>query len=344
MAFLQKEFEKFHDSIKLRNIDHTSSATSKKLREKRDMLVNELREWGRKNDKPTFDEFDQGSYAMSTGIKPLNSDDYDIDEGIIYDIDVADYDDPVKVKEWVYTALNTGNRTVEIKSSCVRVQYHKGGEEDYHVDFAIYGKKYDEDGNIKNLCLAKGKTNSSSQDKFWEDAEPKKLKKLINEQYSEEEKRRQFKKIIRYLKRWKDENFSSGDARPTGIAMTAMAYNWFEPEVTKWNGVKDKNDLKAIKKLVKEIEKNNYGLDVCLPVKPGNELLKKMKQKQQNIKHYKDKITTLKDVLIEASDEPDPHEAAKKLRKVFGDDFPVPEKEDTAVKTFPPFAPSSGNA
>ncbi len=47
---------------------------------------------------------------------------------------------------------------------------------------------------------------------------------------------------------------------------------------------------------------------------------------------FETKLKKLKTALDEAADEVDPVEACTKLRKVFGDDFPVPEKEDTGQK------------
>lgn len=39
-------------------------------------------------------------------------------------------------------------------------------------------------------------------------------------------------RIIRYLKRWKDFQFSEkGNARPPGIALTMTAYQLFQPSV-----------------------------------------------------------------------------------------------------------------
>ena len=105
MGKLQKEFGKFHDTIKLGTFEENSA-----LREKRDLLVNELtKSLGDEvipgtETKLTFTKFDQGSYAMNTGIIPKN-DDYDIDVGIIFDITNDDYDSK-KLKKLVRNTLN----------------------------------------------------------------------------------------------------------------------------------------------------------------------------------------------------------------------------------------------
>lgn len=344
MALLQKQFKKFEENIRLSDIDDNQP-----LRDKRDMLIEELRQWGKKNDKPSFDWFNQGSYHMSTGIKPQEGDDHDIDVAIVYDVDIEDEeykDDPVKLKKWVRDALNVGKRDVTIMKSCVRVQYRVEGEVKYHVDFAVYGKKFDSNGNEAKKYLAKGKEFASEENKFWEEAQPKELRKLIKEELFKEDavlggmKRAQFRRIVRYLKRWKDRNFTSGgDSKPTGIAMTAMCYEWFQPYVTKdWEGNVEEKDMLAFKDLVGRCITNNYGLGVRLPVMPKNELFVKLKKSDNNVQAYKDKLQAIYDALVKANNETDPHEAAKIVRAAFNgdEDFPVPVKEDTAKATIAP--------
>src|SRR6266849_3600286 len=104
MAKIQKQFEQFHEAIKLRHYDENAE-----LREKRDRVLKRLKEGMEKRfaekgeEPPKFTTFNQGSYAMGTGTKPLDRD-YDIDVGVCFEIAKADYD-PVEVKEWVYDAL-----------------------------------------------------------------------------------------------------------------------------------------------------------------------------------------------------------------------------------------------
>src|SRR5262249_48869036 len=43
----------------------------------------------------------------------------------------------------------------------------------------------------------------------------------------------QFRRVIRYLKRWKDVHFSNeGRAAPTGLSLTVAAHKWFRPRRT----------------------------------------------------------------------------------------------------------------
>ena len=158
MINLQKEFIEFDDKIKLSYDDNSE------LREKRDILLKKLKE-NISKDAASFTHFNQGSYAMMTGIKP-DSGDYDIDVGLRFSLTREDYPDPVSVKQWVYDALNGHTKKVEIRRSCVTVTYQEDGEDAYHVDFACYA---DEDDN---LYIGKGKKNSEKENRFWDESDP----------------------------------------------------------------------------------------------------------------------------------------------------------------------------
>jgi len=331
--YLQSEFNKFHDSIKLNDIED-----NKKLREKRDMLINELKEYLKKKSdedenfsRITFSIENQGSYSMGTGNKPLDDEDYDIDVMILFNISKDEYS-PLEVKKWVYNALDKQFRTVKFKKPCVRVQYHKDGEELFHVDLALYAN----DNSDDKTYLSRGKPTSAAEDKKWEVANPKLLKEKINSQFSDVDERSQMKRNIRYLKRWKDFKFkNTGDGKPTGIALTALAYNLFKPQIVSeaFDSSVKPNDLLALKNLVSAIINEfdwSDSIQVSLPVEPFNNLFEKMTNNQQ--KTFKEKLESLELALQNVTNEPDPHEASKILRKQFGDDFPEMEKDKYAEK------------
>ncbi|MEM6719177.1 MAG: nucleotidyltransferase [Bacteroidota bacterium] len=144
-TYLQTEFNAFHEKIKLHDKED-----NKELRDKRDMLAEELRAYFKKKSEDegtsriTFSIENQGSYSMGTGIRPLEDCDYDIDVMVLFNISKDDYA-PVEVKKWVYEALNRHNRTVEYKKPCVRVQYYKNGQETFHVDLALYANQNDDE-------------------------------------------------------------------------------------------------------------------------------------------------------------------------------------------------------
>lgn len=112
MANPQKHYAKFHTNIRLGRYDEEST-----LREKRDLLISTLKDELKKDPNgPQFVEyFNQGSYALGTGIKPKNGD-YDIDVGVLLDCDKEEYGS-VEIKKIVRDALTHSNRTVTIKRS-----------------------------------------------------------------------------------------------------------------------------------------------------------------------------------------------------------------------------------
>lgn len=329
MATLQKSFRDFHENIKLNNLDE-----NQKLREKRDIVLEKLRE-RKASSTPTFDPFNQGSYAMGTGIEPLEKGDYDIDVGLKFHISKKDYLDPVEVKQWVHDALYGHTQRVECRRPCVTVFYLRHDEPIYHVDLAIYSEPSYEGGP---LYLAKGKLHSRYEERIWEQSEPQKLIELVKNQFGDTEDREQFRRVIRYLKRWKDVQFSetaSGKAAPIGIGITVAAYHWFKirKSVDVFTDKVTYDDAHALKVFVNTLigQFENVYFDgewtqrlcVKLPVAPYCDLFEKMTN--SHMVFFKKKLERLLETLREVGNEPDLHYACQQLRDVFGRDFPLPK-------------------
>lgn len=351
MAYVQNQFEAFHEAIKLKRFEENET-----LIEKREAVLKKLRSElppvfaaaGKPYSAPVIRN--QGSYEMGTGVKPLNGD-YDIDQGVYFSLSSTDYPDPVVLKEYVYKALDGHTKEVRIRQSCVTVFYQRSGEHLYHVDLAIYvdGSK---DSNNKSK-LAKGKQNSKAENRFWENSDPALLSKTIFARFGTNE-RRQFRHVIRYMKRWRDQNYrsESGNAVPTGIALTLAAHKWFTPNIVDpMTGKSD--DLESLRGLVASmLDSFNYvwhspsgksmrRLVINLPIDPYHDVLVRMSEIQMEILELR--LKTLKTALDEAYTKVDPVDACIALRRVFGDDFIVPPKRDTA-RTHEPAMASSGNS
>jgi hypothetical protein len=332
MGNIQKQFLDYHADIKLDD-------ENKILREKREIILTKLKN---KIDSsaPTYTPFVQGSYAMSTGIKPINGE-YDIDVGLFFDMSKEDYDDPVEAKRWVYDALNGYPHNVEMKTPCVTVTYKENGQPAFHVDLTIYSAN-NPDGKI---YLAKGRLNSSPENKFWEESDPKRLSSIIRDHCENDEDRAQFRRVIRYLKRWKDLKFpATGHAAPTGIALTVAAINYFSPVselVDIFANKRAYNDLVAFKNFLNNlinafqwVEKDDGSLVerlvVNVPTPIYNDLFERMTDTQ--MANFKTKLIGLRDTLMEAEAEVDPVEACKILQKKLDPSFPVPPKEETGKR------------
>ena len=271
---------------------------------------------------------------MHTGIKPKD-DDYDIDVGLKFDIDKKDFD-PVEVKKWVKDALDGHTKSVEIRRSCVTVTYQKNDEPLYHVDFAVYAAN-NCDGK---MYIAKGKENSDPDKKIWEVSCPMDLMDTLRNRFDEADDRKQFRRIIRYMKKWKDTNFTSnGSSAPTGISLTVLAFDLFYPKKSRDNIAfkTTYDDFNALSNFVKDIlNRFSYAYrngEFCraisskLPVEPYNELFEKMTNKQME-SFYK-KLCDLDSALEEVKKCTKRSEACNKLVEVFGDDFPVTADKST---------------
>lgn len=329
MANLQPQIEAFDRKIRLGSFEENAV-----LREKRDRLLSDLSKGLKANFKarrlllPQFETFNQGSYAMRTGIKPINGE-YDIDVGLVFEISIRDYRNPVEVKTWVFDALSKGARDVRMRRSCVTVTYMENGRTTHHVDLAIYGKN-----RLGQLHLARGVTNSAKDHRHWEPAAPFELIRLVQE-YRDGAEREQFRRVIRLMKRWRDICFpNEGNAAPVGIGLTVLALRGFKPIFCKTlDGRVVPDDLTAVQKFVKWMLGRFKmvlfegvvvdRLPADLPVEPYSNVLLRMTNRQMG--EFEKKLETLRDLLAEASAEADLRSACKKVQEVFGSDFPLPK-------------------
>ncbi|HIF9097708.1 TPA: cyclic GMP-AMP synthase DncV-like nucleotidyltransferase [Photobacterium damselae] len=332
MTDIQSAFINYHEQIKLGTYDENQT-----LRDKRDLLIDALKESLRDEKIPntekklTFSKIDQGSYSMHTGVKPLN-DDYDIDVGVIFDINIADYDSKA-LKKLVRDKLKKQhNRNVSYNRPCVSINYAAG----YHVDMPVYAK------NGGNLHIAWGKETSTEH--VWYESDPEGLKQWVKDVSNDSEHRAQFRRCVRYLKRWKNNKFTSnGNAAPPSIGLTIQARTSFV--------YNEGDDLSCLIGIVKGIRDSFTSLfsvddmkfykvvDVPLPVAPGKNVYYKMTKKQ--LDNYYQKVDELVEALEAAQGKESLSESCKILNKVFGD-FPV--INDAVKSNKQPYLPTGMSA
>lgn len=335
---VQSELKKFNDKIR------ADFVTKKGLSEKRDILLGKLRN---NDDLPSFKELNQGSYAMRTGIEPEDDSEYDIDVALRFSANRDDYD-PIELKEKICEILkNHTDYGAEIKKPCVTVTYKKYGEAKFHVDLVTY-LYADKDDENSQLYIAKGKDKDSQE---WEEADPKGLVDYINDSVEVGEKRHQFRRVVRYLKKWKNIKFSNtGHANPPSIGITLIAadnFNYYEEDdlnslIDVVNTIVNKFSRVGINESGKYLYRISLSLPYNLRFKFGNDIFEKMSDAQMT--DFKDKIEKLKNDLVEVRDEVDELEQYKKLNKIFGDDFEMPEAKNSAKKQFDyiPYSSASG--
>lgn len=349
MAEIQKHLEEFDDAIRLGRFVENAM-----LQEKRDIIRQKLSDKlpgafeEHSEDCPAFSFRDQGSYELGTGIKPVGGD-FDIDQGIYFELQHDEFEDPVDLKKRVHDALEGHTKKVEIRRSCVTVFYQQAGEDAYHVDLAIY-REGGLDGGLAGI--AKGKEHSAPENRFWEESDPAGLSSWVLDSL-DETARGQLRRVVRYVKRWKDERFSSsGNAAPTGIALMVAIRRAFSPRYSDVIS-KKADDLSCLQEAVASVlgdfstltdseGSTLHRLEVRLPVQPVSDLMGEMTDAQSEA--FYNRLRALKDALDDAGVLVDPVEACERLRSVFGEDFPVPEPSETAAKVAPAILGSSSSA
>lgn len=306
---IQPLFEEFHSKIQL-----DEHFERRKLREKREKLLAVLKEKLTPLELP-FVSFLQGSYAMRTGVVPKDGN-YDIDVGLIFSCGVERFPDPLILKRLVHAALDTHNRTVKIKRPCVTVTYQKDGLPEFHVDLAIYMKQPN-----GSLLIGMGHEASKPEERKWKPAAPAELKQFVLSKVDGEEQA-QLRRCIRYLKRWRDENFIAG--APLSIALTVAAARWFEPKTLE-DGTHV--DLEALLHLVKtmqgkfEIGWSTKKLVVNLPGPVRANLMERMSPVQMT--SFGEQLDTLAVVLQKCTGDVPLCDSAAALALIFGSDFPM---------------------
>lgn len=321
---LQEQFVKFNETIR---IDYDVKS---ELKEKRDILIGILRDSGK---LPGFTVLNQGSYIMYTGLEAVDKE-YDIDVGLRFDVNTSDYE-PMDLKNIICDILkNHTEYGSKVKKPCVTITYKKDGEAAYHVDLVAYTYE-DKNDHDSQMHLARGK-DSTPDEICWEKSDPKGLVDYINNAITIGNDRDQYRRIIRYIKRWKNLKFdNNGHAEPASIGITLIAADKFQASSN--NG--EYNDLDALISFVKKIQnlfsykgisdkgrllyRIKYPMPYELKFETNTDVFEKMSDSQMT--DFKDKIDKLVRDLEVVQSEVDEVEQCKKLQKIFGDDFEVPE-------------------
>ena len=334
---IQTHFDKFHDKIKLGRKDDAY----KKARERDDSISNDVKDAFKEAGYPVVAEFIQGSLATSTAVVPIDGD-YDIDRALVIDADSAS-DNPVDPKiETLEVLESRGFKNAKIKKPCVTADY---ASDSVHIDFIIYKK------SSEQHYLAVGKKNSDENNREWSKADPRGLIDWINDDtaYGEDadEIRAQFQRLVRYLKRWRDCQFSeSVAAKVYSIGLTVMA-----KKQLKWsfNTEGFRQDLIALRCTVSMMldatyfcnEGNDqYRVSVSLPKEPWRDIFDGSSLDTGT--QFRNKLQHLKDELIKVEDLTDERKQCEILNKLFGDNFVVPDPPKGESQTSKAVYPTAG--
>ncbi|MDP2644041.1 MAG: nucleotidyltransferase [Desulfobacterales bacterium] len=311
MANVQKYFETFHKEIRM------DFELNKELAEKRDVIFNKIKKSLEENQMPSVSILLQGSYIMKTGVKPIEKLEHDIDIGLKFYIDKNKFT-AAEVRKWVFEAIKKHTNNVDEKASCIRVSYEKG----FHVDLVVYAVEKSGSDEIYNLA---------HKDNGWRPADPPKLLKHVeslNAKYKGTDdpltSTTQFRRVIRYLKRWDDEAVPyESSSKPAGLAYTLLCGEYSAGPHK--NGT-DSNDSSMLYQIAEKVSNLSGRIQIYKPTPEYEDLFSKLSEAEM-IK-LKQRFKSLKEALMEADVEPSERKACKILKEQFGRDFPVPEKDD----------------
>lgn len=317
MAHIQRQFEQFHEQIR------TDYDTNEELRNKRDIIIGLIEHSLQQKGRPSFERLMQGSYIMRTGVMPVAQKEYDIDVGLRFKLNSADYS-ANDVRKWIFEAVEDHTKDTELKGPCVRVRYAAG----YHVDLVAYA--WWKDGlNAEHYKLA--------HKAGWVDTDPKALIAHVNNAgapYTGTEggtQTTQFRRVIRYLKRWDDVwQPDETDAKPSGLAYTLLCVNTLQ-RTESYDGKPD--DRLALHALATAACLQPR-LHAKKPTPEHEDMFGRISD--SDMQALKLRFAAMRDALAAAANEPDPVVACEKLRAVFGPDFPVPPPDETGRKSKAP--------
>ncbi len=306
MANLQRHFELFHNKIRV---------STEPLVEKRDIILEVIRDHLRDNNLPSFELINQGSYIYGVGIKPTGKNEYDIDVGLAFNIKTDDYPDATTVRKWVLKAVQGHTNKVRDRGPCIRVHYASG----FHVDLVIYAKHTTSD-QVEDLRLGK-------KDGSWNKSEPKKLKQYIKDAISNFKSTKidgeatQLQRVVRFLKRWNDLRYEDeAEDKPTGISLLLLAIEKLLPTLSPTSS--DSDDLTGMINFCDKVLTAAWNrISVKKPTAEYEDVFGKISD--DGMAELKTAFTTLKQALVAAKANSDVVAAASILRKIFGDDFPV---------------------
>ena len=308
MVNLQKQFEKFHCTIKV---------DKEELKDKRDIIVDKIKDSLKKSGYPIPKLFNQGSYIYGVGIKTISDkEEYDIDIGLVFNIKSADYSAKI-VRERVFDAIKDHTQNVEEKGPCIRVRYKEG----FHVDIVCYSR-YTESEEYENFKLA-------HRNGDWKDTDPEKLKGFIKRkripfQTSKDSSGSdQLQRVVRYLKRWNDKALLDGsEDKPVGLALLLLSIEILQKPIFNSEGKSD--DLKALREITFRI-KSLSRIFVTKPTPEYEDVFGKISD--NGMKKLLQRFKKLDESLHNALNERDLEKACQMLRDEFGEDFPLEREE-----------------
>lgn len=285
MANCHNLFIEFNKSIRLSKTKKDSLRTSRNaLREKIKADFKSDKDYS-----PIFKG--QGSFTLDTIVNPINTGDYDIDDGVYFEVETAPSDNPSQFHSWIYNAVEGHTDNIVDKNPCVRVIFSDG----HHVDLTIY------------YIIGTNHPNLAHKKKGWIESDPKEFVNWFNDKLDDE---KQLRRLVRYIKAWSDYKNVSG---VSGLVLTIL---------TAENYAQDERDDVALLNTLKAIQSKLKSSFSCYrPTTPMYEDLL-TECSETNKTAFLSALSNLITSGEKAINESVQSEACLKWKKHFGDRFP----------------------
>ena len=213
---MQKLFSEFDLRIRLNDSKRQKLKTNRNAL--RDKIENFFKEKGWT--APIFHS--QGSFPLKTNLNPIKTETadgdvkekYDLDDGVYFMCVPYERKDPSTYHDRIKKAVNGHAENIIDKNTCVRVVYADG----HHIDLPSYW--LEKDGNVPQLA---------HKSIGYVESDPIAFKKWVDEKFSTANSNGQLRRLIRYLKAWKNyrQDKSSSLKLPSGFILTILACQCF---------------------------------------------------------------------------------------------------------------------
>lgn len=261
--------------------------------------------------KPVFRE--QGSFKMGTIIRP-RSGRYDLDLGIYFPElkgNPSDWPKTETIHKHIVEAISghTSLKPID-KSSCIRLiyksPYSNNIDLSYHIDLPIYGYKESFwTSEVKTVIGFKGERQWS------EYSSPMEFQKWFEEKSNlNYEDTNQLRRLVQYLKAWKD-NQQTSPKMPDGMILTVLAAKNYEPH--------DRDDIALYNMVVEFYYRLWWWFSVTKPVEPNNDLAEKLTRKQE--RNFLTRAKKLLNLGSKAIDEKSQSKSVDTWVRIFGERF-----------------------
>lgn len=277
------------------------------MRDRRDANRDRLKVRLKSDSKPTPYEFiKQGSYAMLTMVQDPDND-YDIDDGVYFtqaSLKRKDGSDmsPTDAKQMVCAALQDDRfeKKPQVRRACVRIFYSGG----YHVDMPVY--RYRTSDGQSELADDSGWTVSRAADvEEWFDLE--------NEKSPDTDNGRQFRRMVRDLKKFARSRKEWKDQIASGFIITRLASEYYVAH-------KDREDTALGNVMKRIVNRLRSSLDVNHPITPQVMLTKDAAD--STTKFLRDKLQqAVADLAVLDNPQCSRKQALSAWDKVFGTDY-----------------------